>query len=323
MKKQTVTSNFTLQMIDGELSAAWSGVNMYARDKELEDVYAKSFAPSFDEENLLCTSCDVESYLLLPNARAPKPLIKTCESFDSPIISQHKTTGEASSISSWVSVETVCEAFGISNPTRTTKRNIEDMIKSWCHEESGDFRLSYLPVKEILAMSHDLLAIMTMFLYAKGDACSEHMLRHNVSDGLKLFEAGSLGLECYQRHIDTVSPYVAPARYGEWYRGAIVPILMSETPLDSSEQIDSLRHFSERMITGMMSSLSPSFSDDGFFVLGQRASLDGAYAFWAKEGLRGKAAVCDHCGKLFIRKRKTARFCSDACRVAAHEAKTQ
>lgn len=323
MKKRIVVSNCTLQMINGELAAAWSGINLYARDKELEDVYIKSFAPSFDEEDLLCGSHDVESYLLLPNVRSPKSLIKACESFTSPIINQYKTTDNASSISNKVSLETICEVFQINNPTRTAKHNIDETIRASCHDESGSFGLSYLPIKDILAMVHDLLAIMTMFLYSKGNACSEQMLKRNTSSGLKLFEAEALGLECYQKHIDMISPYIAPAQYEEWYRDGIALILASEVPSESSESVDTLKHFSEKMITSMMSSLSPAFSDDGFFVLEQRASLDGAYAFWAKECLKGKAAVCDHCGKLFIRKRKTARFCSDACRVAAHAAKNK
>lgn len=326
MMSKVITS-ISLKGIGGAPAVVWNGISLHGRDAYTDgldaDVVQLEGRPSEDAAKMLTPMEDLDGYRLLPNVDSAPKLLKMCEGFDHPLISQTISGAYIREknipVSESVESKALFDAFGVTKPTSTQKRDTKKVVENWCYPSDAS---SAIPIKDLLAMSKDLRAIITMLLFTVGEACTPEKLQENTSDGLVMLDAGCSGCKCYQRHIDAIPSYRMPGGIADMKRGyeqCIAPIIgmASGTELDTTA-LETIRGYCNTLISALMSSLTPVLTFDGLYAGNEFASLDGAYAFWAHESLNGKAAVCEHCGNLFIRKRKSGRFCSGACRVAAH-----
>lgn len=323
-------TNVSLKTIGGEPSVVWSGVSLHSRE---------AYTDGLDEQDpsrkrrkkkqplatqFLLSKETVYGYDLFPNLDTPVKMLKMCEEFDKPPILQSLSYAEIQeasfSISDMVTPRSLLATFGITDPTRTELNNAKEAASRWCYQSVIS---AAIPVKDILAMSRDLKTILTILLFAVGGACTPEMLMRNASNGLAMLDDETCKCECYKKHIEAIPAYRLPGGVSElrqMYEGQILPIIenVSSTGKADDSSISEMREFSNTLISALMSPLTPVLTNDGFYAAGEHASLNGAYAFWTYESLHGKAGVCEYCGNLFRRERKNGRFCSDTCKVTAH-----
>lgn len=319
--QRTMITNKSLKEIGGQLAVVWNGYALHERKAYTDglDDYQK-----WEEQiSPYTTSEDDDGYILLPNVHSPATLLKMCEGFDHPLIPQAingiSIRENDIAVSDAVASGALLEAFGIKHPTRTEMRKAKEVTENWCYPSN----ISYaLPIKDLLAMSKDMRAIITMLIFSIGSTCTPHKLAQNTSDGIIMLDLKASGCERYRGFIESIPQYRMPSLdvlqecYEQSIATAIKSALLCEEMSDSS--LETMREFCNELISALMSSLSPILTWDGFYAAGEFASFAGAYAFWTNEALQGKAAVCEHCGNLFIRQRKNGRFCKPACRVAEH-----
>lgn len=325
-QKKMIT-NKSLKDIGNLVAVVWNGLALHERNAYTDglDDYQKwrERTSPYTTTERFQPSENADGYVLLPNVDSPATLLKMCEGFDHPLIPQAingmfiKENDIA--VSDAVASDALLEAFGIKHPTRTEMRKAKEVTENWCYPSD----ISYaLPIKDLLAMSKDMRAIITMLIFSIGSTCAPHKLVQNTSDGIIMLDSEASGCECYRRFIEAIPQYRMPSLdvLQERYEQSILPAIKSarlgEEIGDSS--LEAMREFCNELISALMSSLSPMLTWDGFYAAGEFASFAGAYAFWTNEALQGKAAVCEHCGNLFIRQRKNGRFCKPACRVAEH-----
>lgn len=325
----TAVTNVSLKEIDGSPAIVWSGIALHAREKYTDgsdDSQERLTGKSSYGVTSLAPSEDFDGYRLLPNANTAAKLLKACEGFDHPLIPQALSgtyiRESNASVSEIVGPKELLGAFLAGRPTRTQVRDAKKVIENWCYQSDIS---SAIPVKDLLAMLGDLRAIITMLLFAVGDACTPQKLKENTAGGLKLFNVEAEGCDCYRRHIEAIPDYRMPGGIDgmkQEYELHIAPLIKSASPEVARDAAahETIRGYCNVLISALMSSLTPVLTFDGFYAGNQFASLGGAYAFWAYESIIGKAAVCEHCGDLFIRKRSSGRFCKPACRVAAYDA---
>lgn len=326
-----IVSKVYLKEVDGAPAISWAGFSLHARKAYTDglgsdDIWPQLGGGSSDaSRRLLTPEENLEGYRLFPNIDSAKELLMACEGFESPPIPQFLSGADiyerGVSVSDFVDPGALLDALGVKNHTSTKKREAKKVIESWCRPSEIS---AAIPIRDLLAMSKDLKAIVTMLLFTIGDACTAEMLRENALEGLTLLKAGDAGCEYYQGYVGAIPYSYMPGGVSglrEYYEQDMVSLIeaASDAEWDSAE-FGEMREFCNRLISALMFPLAPVLTWNGFYAAGERASLAGAYAFWAHEALCGKAAVCERCGNLFIRKRSSGRFCRPACRVAAHEA---
>ena len=322
----------SLKSIGGIPCVVWNGFQIKERrasrdalsfiDEEIETPRHKSASDLTPSEGL-------DGYLRLPNIltkelESPQQLMLTCEGFERPIIKTWIAGADlyrnAVEVSDKVKPLELLDGLGTVNNKRTMRDRSKKAIDLWCYE--GDISAA-IPVKDIVSMSNDLKALITLLIYSRGGACKPEVLKKNVPSMLAMFECEP---GCYTSHIASIPPWLMRGGTGQmasWYASAVYPIVKSasETGHADPHDLGLIADFCDHIITALMSDLVPRLTDDGFFPMGEFASLGGAYAYWANEAVKDKAAVCETCGALFIRKKCTGRFCGGACRERSHSSK--
>lgn len=320
-------TNVSLKAIGADPAVVWNGYSLHSRER-YTDGFDDPANPNETEPSttslLIASSESEKGYELFPNIDSAARMLVMCEFFERPPISQSLSGGDMQNgritVSDTVDPSTLLASFGIAEPTRTEQNKAKKAIQNWCYASDAS---SAIPVKDILAMSRDMRALLTMLLFSIGTACTTEMLARNTSTGLTMLDAEACGCECYRRHIEDIPPHLLPGGISgaRWdYENRIAPIIekVSSTGESDSSSMEAMRDFCNKLISALLSPLAPVLTFDGFFAAGEHASLGGAYAFWVNESLRGKAGVCEYCGNLFIRERSNKRFCSDTCKVTAH-----
>ncbi len=320
-----IVTNKSLKLIDGTPCVVWNGYQLRGRPAARSEdglIVEETELPKGSTLKDYAPTEGREGYLRLPNIMirendAPQELMLACEYFDHPIVSPWVTGANtyrnAPVVIDEIEAGDLLDALGVVNPTRTARTRAKEAIGSWCYE--GDVSAA-IPVKDIVAMSSDLRAVITMLIYSIGGACTADMLEENVPPSLMMLkqEPG-----CYDAFISRIPSWLlhgGTAQMAQHYEDVVFPEVQSESraAMASQQAKWTINEFCNELITAMMANLAATLSPDGFFATGEYASLGGAYAFWAREAICGKAAVCETCGRLFIRKRSSGRFCGGACR---------
>lgn len=320
-------TNVSLKAIGGAPAVVWNGYSLHSRERYTDGLDEPASPNKIEPPTmspLLVSPESKKGYELFPNLDSAARMLVMCEFFERPPVSQSLSGSDMRSghidVSDTVDPDALLAAFGICKPTRTELNNAKKAIQNWCYASDAS---SAIPVKDILAMSRDLRALLTMLLFTIGTACKTEMLARNASAGLTMLDAEACGCECYRRHTEDIPPHLLPggisgARrdYEDW----ILPMIERAFTTGEADgsSMETMRDFCNTLISAMLSPLAPVLTSEGFFAAGEYASLGGAYAYWVNESLRGKAGVCEHCGNLFIRERSNKRFCSDTCKVTAH-----
>ena len=308
---ENLYSNIAFKMADGQVAVAWA-----IDDKAKREPYRDG-------------SEEEAGYSLLPNIDSPKTAALALQQFEfAPLPSILGATEECLDVNermrgSFVTVSDVddisalLDAFGL-NPTKAKKRDAEEALRIW---QSDAETFALVPVKDLMAASRDLKAIISTLLFsmeddnAKHHYCDMDMLRKNTLHGFDFLSPDADGYPCYASFLKSIRNANEDA-FLEW--NCFAP----ETNLNVREVIEEnispqtkerLGEFAVHSINSFLSMLHPTISGRKIVMGGNGVDFCDAYNFWARKALAGKAGVCVRCGNLFVREKNTGKYCSRSC----------
>ena len=206
------------------------------------------------------------------------------------------------------------KAFAMS-PTSARLRDARYALERW-GSKAETFEL--VPVKDILVAAHDLKALLSALLYSIDDGnkrhhyCSSEMLRKNIKGGVAFLGDEVDGCRCYTELLQSIRrenelAFIGLDDFYGWGSEA------KEIRRELSEDRQVLGEFAMHSINGFLSVLHPRIDVGKIVVSSGGENLSDVYYFWACKTMDGKAGICEHCGKLFARQRRTGKYCSESC----------
>ncbi len=294
-------TNISLKMVNGVPSVAWA----------LDD--KRKRPPVLDE-------CEDRNsrFELLPNVDSPEALLRAFEVFEfAPIHSIFASTVDLPSQTARITgiprPEAILEAMGI-RPTRTKLERTKETLQTW-KSDCDAFRI--IPIYDCMALIGDLKALVSALMYGAG-ACTPLSLAMNVGKGFAFLDKGTSSQECYGGFLSQVSDG-EPGILELWER--YLPLLQKAGNDSAPKEIgrEALFDLSAASINLFMGLAHPCIRGRQFYMDGGSDSFSEAYVFWAENVLAGKAGACERCGKLFLRRRSTKKYCSSTCSQRSYE----
>lgn len=267
--------------------------------------------------------------VLMVNAKNPIEFMLGIESFETPPTGLVSFACTAADVERATATD-MMRAFGLSE-TNARRRDAKTAVETWSQLSGETF--AFIPVHEMLTMAHDLKAVFSIYAYALGE-CSEAMLEANLKGGLEFMgwrwepgdrERGHM-LQLTSKPKGIYQSYYASSDDLGLLHGYVsfnmrqsrdgrLPLFSYDESTRKSESED----FGRRALNALMRDASPEVTEDRRFAFAGGAGWGRVCARLAELLCNGRAAVCENCGNVFTRKRRTKRFCSDACKVAANE----
>lgn len=308
---ENLYSNIAFKMVGGQVAVAWA-----IDDKAKREPYRDG-------------SEEEAGYPLLPNIDSPKTTALALQQFQfAPLPSILGATeecldanegmrGSFAPVSDVNDIGALLDAFGL-NPTRAKKRDAEEALRIW---QSDAETFALVPVKDLMAASRDLKAIVSTLLFSMEDGnakhhyCNTDMLRKNTLRGFGFQSPDADGYPCYASFLESIRNANEDA-FMDWScfaPEASPSILEAIARPISPETKEQLGEFAVHSINAFLSVLHPAISGRKIVMDGNGVDFCDAYNFWAHKALAGKAGVCVRCGKLFVREKNTGKYCGRSC----------
>lgn len=193
-------------------------------------------------------------------------------------------------------------------PTRTELDNTRELIRKWGIAATG--RSGYSPwmisFQSLTRASRDLNAACKLLLYSF-DKCSVVFVEELLS-GLPNME--STGED------DLLGRYYQQLLHAPVFEN--IPDTLTEYYFDSSDNekgfvcARAIGMFNV-MLSGSSSHMELASRDSVKLSVGSSDALVAIWAYFAERIQKDKVAVCARCGKIFIRKKTTGKYCSGSC----------
>lgn len=306
MSKETP---ITLKMAEDEPVIAWTVGDRFQREL------------AFDEKE------EQDSLILFPNIDSITTLMLAYEGFSfppmAPAFGVSIDAGEGngpmahmmSRLSDVSNPNELIAPFG-NTPTASKINKAKRALKTWRHE--SEF-YSLLPLRDCIAASRDLKNLLSVLLFSVG-SCSLENLKKTLEAGFVFRDKQCNGCEAYANHVlglGDISVDVLRGDFALFDVSKKIPDSLAVFGCDEETIKSECGEYSSYAINTFMHTVHPKIEDGRFLITGRGNSIGSAYAFWAELALSDKAAVCEHCGNLFVRRRNTKRYCSDSCKVSA------
>ena len=189
-------------------------------------------------------------------------------------------------------------------PTRTDVINAQDLIDKWGKDSGVKVDLA-VDFPNLIKASRDLNIACKLLLYLI-DECPERFVREFLLDFPQLKREGV---------DDLVGAYYERLQSAQEEKS----ILNMNPEHLKGEKFAG--HRAKGMFNLLLSGASPKIviGDLGEVILlnAFNDSLVGIWIYFARMMQKNKVAVCDWCGDIFIRERKTGKYCSRSCSVTA------
>ena len=191
-------------------------------------------------------------------------------------------------------------------PTRTDVRNAQELIDKWgVDNRANDIPYMWVDFQSLIRASRDLNAACKLLLYSI-DECPEEFVQELLSDFPQLRKEGAGDL--VGAYYESLRRSQSDANFEYLFEGKKV-----------------VGYRAKKMFNTLLSgtSLEIALFDKGEISL-LNSSSDALVVIWtyfAEMMQKSKVTVCATCERIFIRKRKTGKYCSRPCSVTASKNK--
>lgn len=291
-------TNLSIQDVNGVPSVAWALDNKTHRHPTLDE--------HKDKRTSIC---------LLPNIDSTETLLRAFEAFDFPPVpsisaSKTRRSGHAH-ICTQPNPDTILEAIG-QKLTKTKVDRTKEALQTWI-SDAEDFET--VPIADCMAIVRDLKSLISLLMYFYG-ACTVDVLLKNIGSGFAFLNSQIKGDPCYGLYLDKVKEDEIDI-LSLWDEG--FPLLENALRNDDPSLLPVyIEDLCKDSINTMMRSAHPRILGDKVIAGSDDEGLGGAYFFWSDMTLNGKAAACQRCGNLFLRRRNTKKYCSKSCAELAN-----